>query len=327
MDRGKTNRLFHSHSFPLKNRLALTTGEGLGFHIACQALKKLGPKKNIQFLIWTHEEELNIPPFQTLVFKNARSALKSPFKEEELLQIKSSSTAMDWLKEAGEICLKREASALLTGPMSKKPLGRFLAGGQTDILKKLCRIKQAFMCFRGANFNVILWTDHIPLKKISFPKKDFKDFLALCLSARALLPKGQQDKPLGLLGLNPHAGEGGRMGDEEEMFLKPVLKQFSLKNICGPLPPDTAFLKKNWKHYSFYVALYHDQGLIPFKMAHSHKGFAQTLGLPFLRLGVSHGTGADLLKEKNISSFSFLSAIQEALRLIQQKTILKRNFY
>ena len=109
---------------------------------------------------------------------------------------------------------------------------------------------------------------------------------------------------MGVLGLNPHAGEGGLIGKEEEDILKPLIKTFSPKEVQGLLVPDAAFLKKNWDLYSFFIALYHDQGLIPFKMIHSHRGFAQTLGLPFLRLGVDHGTGIGL-KHREISSESF----------------------
>ena len=321
MDRGKKSRFLHKLSFPLKNRLVLTTGDssGIGKQVASQALKTLGSKKNFQFLLWTNgrERTLNIPSFQTLTFKNSSSALKSPFKEGCLLQIKSSGGPGEHLEEAARLCLNKQASALITGPASKRLLKnhRYKAISQTALLKILCKEKQVFMCFRGKFFNTILWTDHIPLKAISIDKKVFKKFLNLALNARKLLPALLQNKPLGVLGLNPHSGEGGLIGTEEERILKPVLKGFSLKEIQGPLCPDSAFLKKNWNRYSFFIALYHDQGLIPFKMTHSHKGFAQTLGLPFLRLGVDHGTGIGL-KDKDISSQSFLAALKEAMRLI-----------
>ena len=322
MDREKKSWFLHNSSFPLKNRLALTTGDpsGIGKQVAVQALKTLGPKKNFQFLLWTNSKakSLNIPSFQTLTFKNSPSALKSPFKERCLLQIKSSGGPGEHLEEAARLCLNKSASALITGPVSKRLLKnhRYKAISQTALLKILCKEKKAFMCFRGRSFNTILWTDHIPLKAISIDKQSFKSFLNLALKARSFLPVPLQNKALGVLGLNPHSGEGGFIGTEEERILKPVLKHFSSKEIQGPLCPDSAFLKKNWNLYSFFIALYHDQGLIPFKMVHSHKGFAQTLGLPFLRLGVDHGTGIGL-KDKDISSQSFLAALKESMRLIK----------
>lgn len=310
-----------SPSSSVTNRLALTTGDvkGVGQFIVSEALKKLGPKKNCQFLIWTDKnaKTLAVPKFQTLLFKTGSEALQSPFKENHLLQIKSRKKPGDWLEEAAIFCLKKSLSGLITGPVSKKTIkkNRHKALGQTALLKILCKKKNAFMCFRGAFFNIILFSDHIPLKKISLKKHKLKDCLFLALKARRFLTASLQKKPLGLLALNPHAGENSLIGEEDEKVLKPLVKTFSPSEVEGPLCPDSAFLKKNWKKYSFFIALYHDQGLIPFKMIHSHKGFTQTLGLPFLRFGVDHGIGLGL-KKKDISSDSFLAALKEAVKRI-----------
>lgn len=322
MGRGKKGFFFHSSIFPLKNRLALTTGDpqGIGKKITVQALKKLGPVKNFQFLLWTSPKEapLKIPGFQSLVFKDHREALKEPFQENQILQIRSPGGVGDQLIEAGGLCLRGEASALITGPVRKELLKKHRAPGQTEILKRLCQNPPVFMGFRGSFFNCVLFSDHIPLKKISLDKNKLKECFIQSLQARAFLPPHQKRKPIGVLGLNPHAGEKNLMGEEEEKIIRPLIKSFSPKEVEGPLSPDSAFLKKNWKKYSFFIGLYHDQALIPFKMIHNHKGFAQTLGLPFLRLGVDHGTGYGL-KEKEISSESLFSAIKESIRLIRLK--------
>ena len=305
----------------MNHRLALTTGDplGIGKKIVELSLKKLGPKKKFQFMVWTDSKAktFKIPSFQTLVFQTGKQALKHPFKENQILQIKSPLETGDQLEEAAKLCLNKQASALITGPVSKGMMKKQKrkAISQTDLLKKLCKKQTVFMCFRGRFFNTLLLTDHIPLKKVSIDKPSLKKLLILALKARILLPKNQQTKPLGILGLNPHCGEGGLIGKEEKTLLYPLLQSFSSKNVQGPLSPDVAFLRKNWTLYSFFVALYHDQGLIPFKLVHSHKGFAQSLGLPFLRLGVDHGTGRGL-KNKDISYESFFSAIKEALRII-----------
>jgi len=323
MDKQKKAFFSHYSKFPLKNRLAITTGDpsGIGKITAVKALCRLGPKKNFQFLFWTSPKDktCKIPGFKVLKFNHALEALKSPFKENQILQIKSQGGPGEQLKEAGKICLKKHVSALITGPVNKKLLEKYKVRGQTDLLKKLCHKKELYMCFRGLFFNIILWTDPIPFTKISIQQKTFKKFLKLSLDSRCFLKKSLQNKPLALLGLNPHAGEGGLLGQEEEKILQPILRQFSSQQIQGPLPPDSAFLKKNWGDYSFFIALYHDQGLIPFKMVHSHKGFAQTLGLPFLRLGVDHGTAKNL-KGKKPSCDSFFNAIFEALKIIRLKT-------
>lgn len=322
MDRKRKKHVLHSSTLSLNHQIALTTGDpcGIGKFAAKEALRRLGPKKQFQFLVWTDPKEkiFKVPGFQTSSFKSISSALKEDFCENIILQIKSQGGPGKQLLEAGELCLHKKASALITGPVRKKLLEKWKARGQTDLLKKLCKTKMVFMCFRGTHFNTILWTDHIPLKQVSINQKDFKNFLHLALDARALLKKNLRELPLGVLGLNPHAGEKGLIGKEEELFIGPSLKSFSKKNVEGPLSPDTAFLKKNWKKYSFFIALYHDQGLIPFKAIHSHTGFVHTLGLPFLRLGVSHGTGADL-KKSNVSCDSFFSAIKELLHFFNKK--------
>ena len=298
----------------VRKRLAITSGEGVGFFIVHSALKKIGPAKNFQFVVWSDKNSptLKIPKFKTLVFKNEVPAFKSEFRENHLLQIKKSGGAGSCLQKAGEHALRGEVSALITGPVNKSSLKKYRAVGQTDLLKKLSHARYGFMCFRGACFNVILLTDHCALKQITLKTKSLKALLDLALSARQFLPKRQQKKPLGILGLNPHAGEQGLLGSEEEKILKPLLR--NTKEVEGPLSPDGAFLKKIWRKYSFFIALYHDQGLIPFKMIHEQKGFVQTLGLPFIRLGVNHGTGLGL-KKKDISCDSLLLAIKEALKI------------
>ncbi len=323
---GKTKSFFSYKSlFPLKNRLGITTGDpqGIGQKIASKSLKVLGPQKNFQFLIWTSTKSpvLKVPSFQTKVFKTALEALKTPFNEKVLLEIKSKCLPGDWLEESAVLCLEKKLSALITGPISKATIkkNKYKALSQTPLLKILSGTKDVFMVFRGNFFNVILLTDHCPLSKVLIDQKKLIYLLKEALNLRFYLNPKDQKKPLGLLGLNPHAGEGGLIGKEEQKILTPLLKKhFSNNEVEGPLCPDTAFLKKNWNRYSFYIALYHDQGLIPFKTIHSHSGFALSLGLPFLRLSVDHGTGLNL-QDKDISFESFLAATKEGLRLIKQQ--------
>ena len=313
--------------FPKQNRLGLVSGEGAGPEAARKALKKLGPKKSFQFLVWTEVKTppLKIPSFKTAVFGAAKEALGASFKESLLLEIKGGKAPGDWVEEASRLCLSRELSALITGPVSKAAMGqnRLRALSQTHLMKILSQKEDVFMAFLGDFFHVLLYSDHIPLQSLSLDPKKLKRFLNLALKARDLLPSPRRRKPLGLLGLNPHAGEGGLIGTEEREILIPLLKSFSKKEIEGPLSPDGAFLKKNWSRYSFYAALYHDQGLIPFKALHFPKGAAMNIGLPFLRLGAAHGTGFDLMKAgrrkaKGVSEESMLMALREAVRLVRK---------
>lgn len=307
-------------SLPLKNRVGITTGdpEGIGQIVTQKALTRLGPKKHFQFVVWTSHTNppLKLPKFKTKAFSNPQAALQTPFLENTLLEIKSQQTAGCWVEEAARLCLKKKLSSLTTGPLSKITLQKSHPKdmGHTGLLKRLSKTENVFMAFLGSHFHVILLTDHVPLKEIVLKKEKIETLFKQALLLRDFL---KLKKPLGVLGLNPHAGEAGLLGKEEIKVLKPVMTKFPKKDIQGPLPPDAAFLKKNWKAYSFFIALYHDQGLIPFKMIHSHKGAAFSLGLPFIRTSVDHGTGIGL-KPKDALPDSLILALRYNLRFVRR---------
>ena len=170
------------------------------------------------------------------------------------------------------------------------------------------------LCFLGEKFNVVLLTDHVPLKKVHVTSHQ----LISCMENVLLFQKQffKSKKPIGLLGINPHAGEHGILGTEEIGIFKPVLKKYNTK-IRGPLVPDIAFDQKNWKKFSFYICTYHDQGLIPFKMIHPHQGVHTTLGLPFIRTSPVHGTAEDIFGQNKANSQSMEQAISSAIQWIR----------
>jgi 4-hydroxythreonine-4-phosphate dehydrogenase len=178
------------------------------------------------------------------------------------------------------------------------------------------------MGFIGKKFNVVLTTAHIPIVKVSQSLKAM-DILAGIHAAESLrqqLPKPLQKKPIGILGLNPHAGEEGLIGKEELLYLNKAIQTALKEKIptIGPLVPDAAFLEKNWKKYSVYLAMYHDQGLIPFKIIHGQKSGAHiSLGLPFVRTSVDHGTAKDIFGKNEAIANSMIEAIQACLRIVR----------
>lgn len=323
MDKKTKNSFLSTNSFLLKNRIAITTGEakGIGSYIAQKSLTILGPQKNIQFLVWSHSKSprLKIKNFKIKSFTCLETSLQQPFTENHILEIRTSQNPLENLQQAGSLCLSKKTSALITGPVSKDIFKGHGFVGQTDFLKSQCKLQDVFMLFLGQHFNVALLNDHVCFKKTALSKNKLQSLVSLLLKFRPLLKSQKRNLPVGLLGLNPHSGEQGLLGLEEEQILKPFVKKASLKKqVVGPLVPDAAFLEKNWKKYSFYLALYHDQGLIPFKIIHKHEGFALSLGLPFLRLGVDHGIGLDL-KKSEIKHDSFLAALKESLRIIKKR--------
>lgn len=321
------NRL--SKSTASKIRILITTGDldGIGWEVTAKALNSIGPKKGIQFIFFRgpvagpklHKK------FKVKTVLDLSSALAEPVDGIAAIEIKSARPPARWVEDAAAACMNGAAQALVTAPLSKTSIVE--AGlndiGHTEILKRVCREENLFMGFLGKKFNVLLATDHQPLtqalKSLSLSRlsKAFKAAHQL----RSLLPAAQSRRPLALVGVNPHAGEHGLLGDEEGWMTGFVEEQRRLGvRVAGPLVPDAAFLPKNWPLFSAYVCPYHDQGLIPFKMIHGFdSGVHVTLGLPFVRTSVDHGTAKELFGRNKAQAGSMRDALLTAIRLAQTK--------
>ena len=307
--------------------LHITTGDkdGIGLEIALKALSRLKPMKDIQFALWRSAKDnkavlKHFPKsFQRFQLTAEPKAFVSSRKN-TLWDMALPSGPARWVWLAGKRCFKNpKKEALVTGPLSKTQIKKegFKAKGQTDMLKKISRKKNIHMGFFGEHFNVILLTDHIPLKKVKWTEKNLNECIKLAYLHAP--PKG--NKKIGVLGFNPHAGEEGLLGIED-LQIKAVLKKWGNK-VEGPLIPDIAFLKKNRKKYSTYIALYHDQGLIPFKLLHERKSFQWNLGLPFIRTSVSHGTAKDIFGKNKAEEISLHLALNKAISLLKNQRNIK----
>ena len=206
---------------------------------------------------------------------------------------------------------------LVTAPVSKT--GWAMAGlewrGHTEYLEHL--YPGAVMSFWSGPFKVALLSHHLPLKEaLGRVRKEAVLSLLRTLS-RSL--SGLVDGPSEFLvaGLNPHAGEAGLLGDEEQREIGPALEEARREGIraAGPFPPDTVFLKARERKEVMVVALYHDQGLIPFKLEAFASGVNVTLGLPFVRTSPDHGTAFDIAGRGIADPRSMSEALSLALRL------------
>lgn len=306
----------------------LTSGDpnGIGLEVLCKALEILGPKRGAQFLIYRGPRG-DLKQLQRLKKKftvqtvTDLSALKNiPKKSSLLIDYVNMAPAPFWVEDAAKRCLKNEFSGLITAPLSKKLIqssGFSYAKGHTEILQKVAKAQSVNMVFIGAHFNVLLATAHLPYAQV--PRVLRTGALSRALdqahALRKILPSHQKRKPVALLGLNPHAGEGGVLGCEELLFFSPLLKRHK-RTVVGPLAPDVAFKRENWDHYSVYVCSYHDQGLIPFKLVHGQKsGYHLTFGLPFIRTSVDHGTAFDIFGKNKADPSSMLEAIRACLNM------------
>lgn len=318
--------------------IALTTGDrnGIGFEVTAKALSNLQPslKKNrCLFFIFRHQDQQKIQPqyfkiidktWLRLTFHSLPQALdfldlvEGHLPDNLIIDLALASHEAQWVLDASIACRDGLLDSLVTGPLSKtvtaklprKPLGH------TGIFRDLFKKNQMFMAFVGRDFNVLLATDHIPFSHIesSLTVKNFTAALKAAEDLRLLL---KSKKNFAILGLNPHSGEKGLLGKTESRLFKKLPK-----NAEGPLVPDAAFLKKNWARYSVFVCLYHDQGLIPFKMQHGQdSGVHLTMGLPFVRTSVDHGTAVELFNKNIANSTSMSEAIQLNMKLIGAKNV------
>lgn len=311
-----------------KIKIALTTGDvdGIGFEVTAKALHHLGPQKDVQFFLFRSESvdkkylSLLDKKWTRITVDSFDEALKidGPY----LVDIASELSPAKWVELSAKACLQKNIDGMATAPLSKTSIqdAGYKDLGHTDILKRLSKTKAVNMGFVGEKFNVVLATAHLPLTKVS---KNL-NFTVLAESLknadglRRKLSAKQSKLPIAVLGLNPHAGEKGLIGDEE-LSLFPQLSSFAKENkipVVGPLVPDAAFFPENWKKYSVYLALYHDQGLIPFKMIHGQdSGVHISLGIPFVRTSVDHGTAKDIFGKNKANPHSMIDAIRWAIKL------------
>lgn len=216
------------------------------------------------------------------------------------------------LEQALTLLDKGFAQALVTGPIDKKSwLDRGIRfKGHTELLQSRYN-RQAIMFFWSQTLKVALYTVHCPLSSMhsALSIDGIGTFLdTLIPSLTPLMGKGFR---IVIAGLNPHAGEHGIMGDEEEHIIKPAMEMARTRHkvdISGPYPADTLFYTVREDQNTVIIAWYHDQGLIPFKLMHFNDGVNVTLGLPFLRTSPDHGTAVNLKGTQRINPGSMLAA-------------------
>ncbi len=212
-----------------------------------------------------------------------------------------------------ELAKSAKADAITTLPIHKKAWEK--AGvrykGHTDMLRDIFK-RDAIMMLGCSEMFVALYTEHIPLKEVASTVKlqRLKNFLLDFYDA--LLPQ-----QVAVLGLNPHAGDGGVLGDEEEVIqaaIQEANKKIGREIFKGPLVPDVAFTPHVRSSYTHYVAMYHDQGLAPLKALYFDKSINVSLNLPVLRTSVDHGTAFDIAYQNKALTTSYLEAIKYVVK-------------
>ena len=233
-----------------------------------------------------------------------------------LYAIKSLISATEALKD-------KKIDALVTAPIHKKNIqsADFSFTGHTPYLKQAFAVKDVLMLMSSENFRVGLVTEHVPVSEIARNITRESIISKLNIMKDSLIRDFGIDKPrIAVLGLNPHAGDDGLIGREEEDIIKPAIKDAKHNMLVyGPYSADAFFARNQQQKFDGVLAMYHDQGLIPFKSLAFGEGINFTAGLPVIRTSPDHGTAFDIAGKNKADTGSFLAAVYGCLDIFQKR--------
>ena len=331
--------------------IAITIGDvnGIGPEVALKALQAWQPPQNVRVLLvgpqsaWRFWQErlrltLNAPAIEVLSLwpSNSRFALfdtmpKASPPEIGIATLASGKIAGDALIAASDMASAGLVDAIITAPLSKYALAQagFHYPGQTEFVAERLGAKRFAMMLMAGAFRVALVTTHLPLRKIAEAITSKKIVEQLRVVYQELQTRFAIAQPkIAVTGLNPHAGENGLLGEEEQTIIAPAIAQAQREGIHaeGPFSADALFGKFAQMHsanasssFHAYLAMYHDQGLIPLKMFGFGRAVNYTAGLPVLRISPDHGTAYDIAGQGIAEPTSMLEALKLAVALLTKE--------
>ncbi len=231
---------------------------------------------------------------------------------------------VEYIFRAVEMIRKGELRAMVTCPISKVLMHQ--AGhrydGHTQLISHLTNTEEYVMMLAGERLRVALVTIHCSLKEVPAILSTDRVYKTIVITARALREDfGLENARLAVAALNPHAGESGLFGKEEDEIIEPAIKMAGDDGyqVLGPFPPDTLFHKAVSGQFDAVIAMYHDQGLIPLKLLHFSDAVNVTLGLPIIRTSVDHGTAYDIAGTGQADASSLKEAIKLAVHMVRNR--------
>lgn len=230
-----------------------------------------------------------------------------------------------YVVSATRATIQGKVDAIVTAPVNKAAINS--AGiefqGHTELIAEMCGTSDYSMQQSAGGLHIAFVTTHIPLMKVSEAVTQERVVATGKLLYQSLLEEGITDPVIAMPGLNPHAGENGYMGREEIDCIIPAIEELRAAgiNVEGPFPPDTLFISACLDRFNGVIAIYHDQGHIPFKMLAFEIGVNSTLGLPIIRTSVDHGTAFNLAWKGKASPRSLM----EAVKLAARKAVYRRG--
>ena len=303
-------------------KIALSPGDpaGIGPEICLKSLKEINNPKDFELIgdidfyrKLSKDLNLNLSFEETLHTKSS-ILVKNIKLDSEVISgspnVANSKYTLDVLLTGSLGAINKEYAALVTGPINKKIINDygFEFSGHTEFLADISQTKNVVMLLANSKVKVALLTTHIPLNKVSesiSTKKIIETIKILNENLKSLWKI--KNPKICVLGLNPHAGEGGFMGSEEIEIIEPAINALLSEKIRveGPISADTAFINEKISKYDAYLAMFHDQGLPVLKSTGFGDSVNITLGLPFTRISVDHGTAYELAGKNKADPSSF----------------------
>jgi len=228
------------------------------------------------------------------------------------------------IKQATQDALEGKVDAIVTAPINKHTIqsDEFKFAGHTEYLAEMAKVNDCLMLLVDGNLRVGVVTGHIPLRDVAAAITKERINSKLTIMEKSLRVDFGITKPkIALLGLNPHAGDNGVIGAEDDEFIKPLIQEWKEKGklVYGPFPSDGFFGNGTYKKFDGVLAMYHDQGLIPFKTLAFENGVNYTAGLPFVRTSPDHGTAYDLCGKNLADETSMRQALFLAMEIIKNR--------
>jgi 4-hydroxythreonine-4-phosphate dehydrogenase len=231
---------------------------------------------------------------------------------------------VNYIVKAVEQSRQGAVAAMVTGPISKSLMHQagYRFEGHTELIAHLTRTKEVVMMLAGSRLRVALVTIHCALKEVPALLHQSKIFRTLEITWQALKRDfGLAQPRLAVAALNPHAGEAGLFGHEEQEQIQPAVEKAQKQgmNVAGPFPADTLFYQAVQGRFDAVIAMYHDQGLIPLKLLHFSDAVNITLGLPIIRTSVDHGTAYDIAGKDQADPRSLVAAVKLAVKMAENR--------
>jgi 4-hydroxythreonine-4-phosphate dehydrogenase len=237
--------------------------------------------------------------------------------------------AVKSLVAAVEALKDKKIDGLVTAPIHKKNIqsAEFSFTGHTPYLRQAFNVKDVLMLMSSENFRVGLVTEHVPISEVAKHITREAILSKLNIMKDSLIRDFGIDKPrIAVLGLNPHAGDEGLIGSEEEEIIKPAIKDAKHNMLVfGPYSADAFFARNQQQKFDGVLAMYHDQGLIPFKSLAYGEGINFTAGLPAIRTSPDHGTAFDIAGKNKADTGSFLAAVYGCLDIVEKRREFVEN--